>query len=102
MNDASQIAAGKPTQAIGIPQLSVVIPTFKERDNVVTLFRRLEQAQSLPKVPVLAVTANAMPDQLAEYLSKGFDGHLAKPFSRVDLLRCIRDRLPRGLSRTSA
>ena len=42
MNDASQITSGHLAQAVGLPQLSVVIPTFNERDNVTTLFRRLE------------------------------------------------------------
>jgi len=43
MNDASQMGSGNPTQTVGLPKLSVVIPTFNERDNVVTLFRRLEK-----------------------------------------------------------
>ncbi|MFD1809208.1 response regulator [Gemmobacter lanyuensis] len=35
--------------------------------------------------PVLAVTAFAMADQVQEMRRQGFDGHLGKPFSRVDL-----------------
>jgi len=36
--------AEEPPQAAGLPQLSVVVPTFNERDNVTKLFRQLETA----------------------------------------------------------
>src|SRR5271169_340154 len=44
MNDATQPGLVKPAQAAGLPQLSVIVPTFNERDNVTTLFRRLQAA----------------------------------------------------------
>ena len=44
MNEAIRPGAESPPQATGLPQLSVVVPTFNERDNVTTLFRRLETA----------------------------------------------------------
>jgi CheY-like chemotaxis protein len=37
----------------------------------------------------VAVTANAMPEQVAEYVMQGFDTHLAKPFKQADLLRAV-------------
>jgi dolichol-phosphate mannosyltransferase len=43
MNGASQMGSVQAAQAIGLPQLSVIVPTFNERDNVITLFRRLEK-----------------------------------------------------------
>jgi dolichol-phosphate mannosyltransferase len=42
MNDAISPGLVKPPQAAGLLQLSVIVPTFNERDNVTTLFRRLE------------------------------------------------------------
>ena len=33
--------APKPAADAGLPELSVVVPTFNERDNVTVLFRRL-------------------------------------------------------------
>lgn len=36
--------------------------------------------------PALAVTANAMAHQIAEYIAGGFDGHLAKPLRQDDLV----------------
>jgi signal transduction histidine kinase/ActR/RegA family two-component response regulator len=47
--------------------------------------RELEARQGLPRTPVLAVSANAMPEHVAEALAAGLDGHVAKPI-RLDLL----------------
>ncbi len=89
MNDASQIAAGTAAQAIGLPQLSVVIPTFNERDNVTTLFRRLEK--TLAGIPFEAVFVDDnSPDGTWEVL---------RALSREDgRVRCIRRIGRRGLS----
>ncbi|MGY6411479.1 MAG: PAS domain S-box protein [Alkalilacustris sp.] len=43
-----------------------------------------------PPPPALAITANAMTHQVAEYRRAGFDGHVPKPFRRRDLLAAIR------------
>ncbi|WP_298257033.1 glycosyltransferase family 2 protein [Bradyrhizobium sp.] len=89
MNDVSQIAVGDPDQAIGLPHLSVVIPTFNERDNVVTLFRRLEQ--TLVGIPFEAVFVDDnSPDGTWKVL---------RALSREDgRVRCIRRIGRRGLS----
>jgi dolichol-phosphate mannosyltransferase len=89
MNDASQTGSGNPAQAIGLPQLSVVIPTFNERDNVVTLFRRLEK--TLAGIPFEAVFVDDnSPDGTWEIL---------RTLSREDgRVRCIRRIGRRGLS----
>src|SRR3954447_7993143 len=41
MNDAIKPDPETPSQT-GLPELSVVVPTFNERDNVTVLYRRLE------------------------------------------------------------
>ncbi|HZR74431.1 glycosyltransferase family 2 protein [Bradyrhizobium sp.] len=89
MNDALQIAAKTSAQVIGTPQLSVVIPTFNERDNVVTLFRRLEK--TLAGIPFEAVFVDDnSPDGTWQVLRE-----LASQDGRV---RCIRRIGRRGLS----
>src|SRR6201995_3153078 len=89
MNDALQIATGSPAQALGLPQLSVVIPTFKERDNVATLFRRLEQ--TLKGIPFEAIFVDDnSPDGTWKVVRD-----LARQDSRV---RCIRRIGRRGAS----
>ncbi|MCQ4160754.1 response regulator [Roseomonas sp. GC11] len=42
------------------------------------------------RVPVLAVTASAMPEQVEACRQAGMDGHLAKPIDRETLLRMVR------------
>jgi dolichol-phosphate mannosyltransferase len=89
MHDASQIAAVEAAGAIDLPQLSVIVPTFNERDNVTTLFRRLEKA--LPGIPfeVVFVDDNS-PDGTWQ---------VVRALSREDRrVRCIRRIGRRGLS----
>jgi signal transduction histidine kinase/CheY-like chemotaxis protein len=47
------------------------------------------------RVPILAVTASALPDQVEACVEAGMDGHLAKPIDRESLLGAIR-RLAAG------
>lgn len=37
------------------------------------------------KVPIVAMTANVMPDQVARYRAAGMDGHVAKPIRQPEL-----------------
>jgi signal transduction histidine kinase/CheY-like chemotaxis protein len=48
--------------------------------------RRREAEQDLPRTPVLMLSANAMPDQIAASLAAGADGHVAKPITAAELL----------------
>src|SRR6202042_2060858 len=88
MNDALQMGLGTPTQAIGLPKLSVVIPTFNERDNVTTLFRRLEKTLAATQFEAIFVDDNS-PDGTWQILRA-----LARRDNRV---RCIRRIGRRGL-----
>jgi dolichol-phosphate mannosyltransferase len=89
MNDAIQSRSVNPPQAAGQPQLSVVVPTFNERDNVTTLFRRLETALAGTAFEVIFVDDNS-PDGTWEVVRA-----LARQDGRV---RCIRRIGRRGLS----
>jgi len=46
-----------------------------------------------PAPPAIALTANVMAQQLAEYHAAGFRAHLAKPIRRDALLKLIADLL---------
>lgn len=51
---------------------------------------RWREAQSAsPRLPILALTANAQKEDIAECLMSGMDGHLSKPFDRQDLDEAI-------------
>jgi len=51
--------------------------------------RRLERKTGRARTPILALTANAMTHQIAEYLAAGMDGHVAKPIHVEDLFAKI-------------
>src|SRR5438552_1720648 len=88
MNDAIKPSPETLSQA-GLPELSVVVPTFNERDNVTVLYRRLEATLSGISWEVVFVDDNS-PDGTWEVV-RG----LARKDSRV---RCVRRIGRRGLS----
>ena len=89
MNDTSQPGTEALSQAAGLPQLSVVVPTFNERDNVTVLYRRLDATLAGIPWEVVFVDDNS-PDGTWEVVRA-----LAQKDPRV---RCIRRIGRRGLS----
>ena len=87
MNEA--IRPGQGTQTVVTPELSVVVPTFNERDNVIALFHKLETALTGRAWEVIYVDDNS-PDGTWDVVRA-----LAREDSRV---RCIRRIGRRGLS----
>jgi CheY-like chemotaxis protein len=51
--------------------------------------RAAEAERGLPRTPIIALTANAMAHQLAEYREAGMDGHVAKPIEAASLFAAI-------------
>ena len=47
--------------------------------------RKLLEAAEQKAPPIVALTANAMPEERQQYLEAGLDDYLAKPFEREDL-----------------
>lgn len=88
MNQAIKPGSEIPSQA-GLPELSVVVPTFNERDNVTVLYRRLEATLSGIAWEVVFVDDNS-PDGTSDVVRA-----LARKDPRV---RCIRRIGRRGLS----
>jgi dolichol-phosphate mannosyltransferase len=89
MNEAIKPGPENPSQANGLPQLSVIVPTFNERDNVTTLYQRLAATFGAAPWEVVFVDDNS-PDRTWDVV-RG----LAQKDSRV---RCIRRIGRRGLS----
>src|SRR5258707_15438861 len=89
MNQAIRPGPEAPLQAALAPQVSVVVPTFNERDNVTALFRKLETALAGMSWEVIFVDDNS-PDGTWDVV-RG----LARQDNRV---RCIRRIGRRGLS----
>jgi dolichol-phosphate mannosyltransferase len=89
MNEAIRPGPENPPQAIATPQLSVIVPTFNERDNVTPLFRRLEATLAGVAWEVIFVDDNS-PDGTWDVVRQ-----LARQDTRI---RCIRRIGRRGLS----
>jgi len=89
MNEAIRPGLENPQQAMGLPVLSVVVPTFNERDNVVQLYRKLEATLTGIAWEVVFVDDNS-PDETWRVVRE-----LARQDGRV---RCIRRVGRRGLS----
>ncbi len=51
--------------------------------------REAERLASKPRVPVIAITANAESDDGATCLGAGMDGFLSKPFALTQLRLCL-------------
>src|SRR5450631_2308461 len=81
MNEAVRPGPENPSQTAGLPQLSVIVPTFNERDNVTTLLRRLETALTGVAWEVIFVDDNS-PDGTWDVVR-----NLARSDPRV---RCVR------------
>jgi len=55
--------------------------------------RAEERSTGRPRTPIIAVTANAMPDQCAEYAAAGMDHVVTKPLDVGRLFRAIEGAL---------
>ncbi len=48
------------------------------------------------RLPIVAMTANVLPEQVGEYKRIGMDGHVAKPIDQIELHRVIQSLLKAG------
>lgn len=67
--------------------------------------REAEAAENRPRIPILALTANALVHQVEEYMAVGMDGHIAKPIELPRLYDAIErafNASPRGDAATRA
>lgn len=74
--------------------LLVDINLGEERTGV-DLLNILRETEPYQDVPMIAITAYAMPGDYQRFLSIGFDAYISKPFTRIDLIDAIKDFLPK-------
>jgi signal transduction histidine kinase/CheY-like chemotaxis protein len=77
-----------------IALLDVEMPKRNGLETAYEIRRRAYAALNSKPLPLLALTANARPEDVARCLKAGMDGHLSKPFDQLDLEEAI-DHLTR-------
>lgn len=87
--------------AKGLQVLQTFVPTLILLDLSMPIMdgwemrAQVKAIQALQAVPIVALTAHAMPDDKQRVLAAGFDGYLKKPIAVVTLLDDLRAALER-------
>jgi signal transduction histidine kinase/ActR/RegA family two-component response regulator len=64
--------------------------------------RAAEAAEGRARIPIIAVSANAMAHQVKDYMEAGMDGHVAKPIELTKLHAAIEKALSESAARQAA
>lgn len=75
--------------------LDIAMPVMDGK-GALEAIRTMEAATGTSRVPIIAVTANAMSHQIVEYLIWGFDSCVSKPLTMGDVTKAIRSMLPKA------
>ena len=89
VTDGAQAVQARAAGTFDAILLDIAMPVM-DGPTALRRIRALEAEQGLAAVPILAVTANVMAHQVAEYLVWGFDRCIAKPISSANLALAIR------------
>jgi PAS domain S-box-containing protein len=85
---AADGATGRVLAAVCQPDLILVDMRLPDTDGL-GLFRALRAQPETVHIPCVALSANALPSDIAAARNAGFSEYLTKPLSAADLLRCI-------------
>ena len=88
------LAASGRDEPFSLLLLDITMPVLDGMSALAEI-RAHEAEHDMASVAAVAVTAHAMPSQVADYLIGGFDTHLPKPFRRLDLLHTLNSLLRR-------
>jgi signal transduction histidine kinase/CheY-like chemotaxis protein len=82
--DGEQAVAALDTQRVDLVLMDIQMPTL-DGYGATRKMRERESRLRLPRVPVVALTANAFDEDAAHAMAAGMDAHLAKPYTRAQL-----------------
>jgi CheY-like chemotaxis protein len=66
---------------------------LSEEKTGTELLHLIREREQMDTVPAVALTAYAMPGDREDFLEKGFDEYVSKPFTRADLTEAIENTL---------
>ncbi|HSQ73788.1 MAG TPA: response regulator, partial [Rubrivivax sp.] len=82
--DGAQALAVLEQQHVDLVLMDIQMPVL-DGYAAARLVRERETRLRLPRVPMVALTANAFDEDAAQSMAAGMDAHLAKPYSRLQL-----------------
>ena len=88
--DGSEAAAAYRAEPFDLVLMDMQMPKVDGLEAT-RMIRRWELENGTPRVPIIALTANAMPTDRAACIESGMDGYLAKPLKIEDILAILRD-----------
>ena len=100
LETADDGTTGVAAALAGVPDLLLIDMMLPDIDGIEVL-AALRADAALGAVPCVAVSANALPEQITEALAAGFDDYLTKPLSAAGLLLAIDRWLAAGRLRAA-
>jgi CheY-like chemotaxis protein len=82
--DGAQAVALLERQRVDLVLMDIQMPVL-DGYAATRQARERESRLRLPRVPIVALTANAFDEDAAQSMAAGMDAHLAKPYSRKQL-----------------
>jgi signal transduction histidine kinase len=83
-NGDAALEALAPGHGFDLCLLDMEMPRRNGLSTAVEI-RRREARSGAARLPLLALTANARPEDISACLASGMDGHLSKPFDQLDI-----------------
>jgi len=83
--DGAEAVAAMTARRFDAVLMDMVMPAL-DGPSAARAIRTSEAIGGAPRTPILALTANALPEQVQLCLAAGMDGHLAKPVRPDDLM----------------
>jgi CheY-like chemotaxis protein len=84
VEDGAQAVALLAHQRVDLVLMDIQMPVL-DGYAATRQLRERESRLRLPRVPVVALTANAFEEDAAQAMGAGMDAHLAKPYTRMQL-----------------
>jgi two-component system, sensor histidine kinase len=88
VGDGREAVAAWKRGAFDLILMDVQMPVM-DGLSAMRAIRAAEAAERRARIPMLALTANAMQHQVAEYIAAGADGHVAKPIDARRLFEAM-------------
>jgi CheY-like chemotaxis protein len=86
--DGAQAVALLEQQRVDLVLMDIQMPVL-DGYAATRQAREREAKLRLPRVPIVALTANAFDEDAAQAMAAGMDAHLAKPYSREQLRELV-------------